>query len=702
MKKILFFAAAAAFLAACSSDDLSVQEQPQAQVQAEPGAVGFDAYIYRATTRAGMQGPTTLPALKGTDPKYEPGFAVFAYYTNNNEYDGQTLPNFMYNQNVKWNGSIWSYTPIMYWPNEYGQNAISDDNDKVTFFAYAPYVEVVPSTGKLANVSDGKDQWGIVQVSRNTTTGDPWVKYIASFDGAKQVDLCWGVNSTPSWNTVNAGVQTFTAELPWLNVERPREAETQADATAASKVKFQFKHALSQLNVTVDTYTDGDALQAVEDGSRVFVRSITFTGFTMKGMLNLNNTEAGKPLWIDFNGNGDLEAGQEIVVTDGRRDGKEGTAGGALPNEKGVGLNPEIVETEQAYNYATPTAWKTGDYATDADKNVPYGVDAEKRNVFRKWQDSPAKYIAMGATDPIYVIPTGEDVQVTIVYDVETIDSQLPVYLADAKTTGSNIENKITKTVNFGESGMEAGKKYTINLHLGMNSVKIDAAVDGWTEPTEMDVDLPSNKPQFAAAKGASYDYTLDGATTSLVFDMYGFNGGEALAYSNTAGSPNIGSITVPNVVIQANAQGKATSTLTIPANTTVKNHSGKVTWTGTSEKQVELNLTQKAKPLGLTTEGMSTTATVITLKAGTAEDKWSSVADETKDVIVYRNGVKLQSLASGSAAAAGKIVFDKTAGTLTVASTETITTSDVFTITIKSGDAPAETITYKPTSIGS
>ena len=699
MKKILFFAATAAFLAACSSDDLTVQEQPQ-QVQAEPGAVGFDAYLYRATTRAGMQGPTTIEALKGTSLAKGPGFAVFAYYTNNNEYDGQTLPNFMYNQNVlaEFDGGgtfdYWKYTPVMYWPNEYGQNAISDDNDKVTFFAYAPYVPVVPSTGKLADVSDGKDQWGIVQISRNTATGDPWVKYIASFDGSKQVDLCWGVNSTPSWNTVNAGVQTFTTDFPWLNVERPREAKTQETATDASKVKFQFKHALSQLNVTVDTYADkDDGVKEVADGSRVFVRSITFTGFTMKGMLNLNNTEAGKPLWIDFNGNGDLESGQEIVVTDGRRDGKEGTAGGALPNEKGVGLNPQIVETDLAYNY-TANEWAAGNYDDAAVNNVPYGVDNTPRNVFRKWQDTPAKYIAMGADDPIYVIPTGEDVQVTIVYDVETIDSQLPVYLADAKTTGSNIENKITKTVNFGKLGMEAGKKYTIKLHLGMNSVKIDAAVDDWTEQTPMDVYLPSNKPQFAAATGASYDYTLDGATTSLVFDMYGFNGGEALTYNYAGGTPiAMTAITENTAANQADAQGKATANIKITANGTVKNQFGKVTWTGTSGKQVELNLTQKAKPLGLTLTGMANTTTDITLAGGGADGQWSSVAS-ADDVIVYRNGVKLTTKLSGTAAA-GEIVFS-TAGKLTVASTEPITLGDVFTITIKSGDAPAETITYE------
>jgi hypothetical protein len=104
-------------------------------------------------------------------------------------------------------------------------------------------------------------------------------------------------------------------------------------------------------------------------------------------------------------------------------------------------------------------------------------------------------------TDPIYVIPTNVPVRVTIVYDVETFDPKLVAdYLSDGVTHGSSIQNTITTTVKTGtgESAtplkMESGKQYTINLHLGMNSVKVTADVTPWTTPgTSVDVELPSN-----------------------------------------------------------------------------------------------------------------------------------------------------------------------------------------------------------------
>ena len=690
MKKsyLMLAAAAVGLLSACSNDDLAVKDQPQ--VQSEPGTVGFNAYLQRATTRAGSPGELKTSGATTGQTNLWKGFGVFAYYTDNNEYDAQTLPNFMYNQKVYKDAegdSYWTYSPIVYWPNEYGQNAISDDNDKVTFFAYAPYVDFNPATGKIKTITDGNDQWGIVQASRNSATGDPWVKYIASFDGSKQVDLCWGVNATAEWNTVNSGIQSFSTGLPWLNVQRPREAATQSGATSASKVNFQFEHALSQLLVTVDTYADADDAAAVQETGkcRVFVRSITFSGFATKGMLNLNNTESNKALWLDFNGNGDLEAGQEVTVTDGRRDGKEGTSGGALPNEKGIGLNPDIVETEANYNYSTTPTQFAG----------TTGVDNTTRNIFRQWDKSNSKYVAMANTAPIYVIPTGEEVQVTIVYDVETIDPNLPVYLADNKTTGSCIENRITKTVNFGKLGMENGKKYTINLHLGLNSVKFDAAVDTWDDTTPKEIDLPSNKTTFAAAAGASFDFVLPATATAQTFTLTGFNGGESVVQSKTDGSPNM-TFSAPAsfpAALNATAAGEVEGTFTPNANETVKNQNCKIKWAGAvSSKQVELNLTQLARALGLGISAVSNNATEIELTSS-ATIEWATDVVPATGITVYRNGVKLTYNASP---AAGQFGWDASTHKVKLPDAEKATTDEVFTITVKAGDAPAETKTVK------
>ena len=101
----------------------------------------------RSVTRAGLPKEITTGSLQTGDHK-DAGFGVFGYYTDGEDYaSANTFPNFMYNQQVKWDGSVWKYEPVKYWPNEYGQSATSDDVDRVTFFSYAPWITVTPSTG---------------------------------------------------------------------------------------------------------------------------------------------------------------------------------------------------------------------------------------------------------------------------------------------------------------------------------------------------------------------------------------------------------------------------------------------------------------------------------------------------------------------------------------------------------------------------
>lgn len=467
MKKYFMMAVAAAMFAACSNSDEELMSLPtQDPVVSGQTAVGFDVYAQRNVRRAGATGIINAEALQTS------GFGVFAFYTNANEYDPQAVPNFMYNQQVSYADSKWGYTPVKYWPNEHGSNATSDDVDKLTFFAYAPYVAVVPSTGKLVDVASGegfgpKDKWGITGMSRNSATGDPLIKYIASFNKKETVDLCWGVyeEASPfSWATNAGGNQSLEdlVGLPWMNIQRP-------DGVTGQNVKFTFKHALAQLNVQIDHDADVTAHADDETGvaaaTKVYVRSISFTGMATKGSLNLNNTVANKALWLDYNGTADLESGEVVTIYDGRKDGKEGTAGAIASNEKTLGLNASII--------------------SDND-NTTAGVTNALQNLFAGMAS---------ADEPVYIIPTGEAIEVEIVYDIETVDANLATYLSDGKTTGSRIENRIKKTVTFGtDTKFENGKSYTLKLHLGMNSVNFDAAVSGWVDANaEGNAELPDN-----------------------------------------------------------------------------------------------------------------------------------------------------------------------------------------------------------------
>ena len=55
------------------------------------------------------------------------------------------------------------------------------------------------------------------------------------------------------------------------------------------------------------------------------MRSVTFTGFAMKGALNLNNEEAGVPNWKGYNCNNEPLQSEAYTIYDGMMDGKEGT-----------------------------------------------------------------------------------------------------------------------------------------------------------------------------------------------------------------------------------------------------------------------------------------------------------------------------------------------------------------------------------------
>ena len=458
-------------LASCASSDDGLQagqKSPTEQVSADGSfPVGFSAYADRGTTRGGKTGSMDLEALRSTTG----AFGVFAYYTDLKKYDQTYVPNIMYNQrvyddNAGVGDAAWTYTPIVYWPNESGSDASSDDEDKMSFFAYAPYVK--HGSAAAGSVDTSADptaaSWGITGFSRNSAVGDPLVKYISNFSTANTVDLCWGVCNEPNWAKIQSGTsQTMTPGLPWLDVEHPQ--------TTSQKMKFTFKHALAQLNVQIDADVDitGHATNdALDASTKIYVRSISFTGIATKGALNLNNNVANQALWLDYAGTTDLPYGESVTIKDGRRDGREGTIGAEATNETPAGLNPAIIQND-ANN---PTIGVTTTYQNLFAPAVAAAIPGQPT----------ADEITAALTNPVYVIPTGEAMTVTIVYDVETESPLLPGYLSDGVTHGSSIENKITQNIYLSGSGLslESGKKYTLYLHLGMNSVKFDAAVDDW------------------------------------------------------------------------------------------------------------------------------------------------------------------------------------------------------------------------------
>lgn len=481
-KKLFILAAAAALLAACSSDD-GITAEKQAAQQAAQQEVGFSAYVNRGTTRAGDAGildtGAKSPNVTGLR-KY--GFGVFAYYTDGVPYGETATPDFMYNQKVscKDGDETWYYTPIKYWPNEFGTNAESEGKDKLTFFAYAPYVTVIPGTGRIdtnVHTEDNALTSGIVGMTSNVATGDPYIKYYVDFDPDNSVDLCWGVAKTDFSSSVVSSLNNKIAGEPYIDVLKP-----QIQTGTGAKINFDFKHALASLNVQIDAAFDEVSSASLtndrDKNTRIWVRSVTFEGFTDKGSLNLNASATVGPLWYELSSTNTLIGSGSVTIYDGRRDGKEAQSNATASNEKPFNLNASLV---QKYAYQNPYNESNG----LTDNHGTKGVTKTAVNLFD----------CETLDKPIFVIPTGEELKVTIVYDVETYDPNVAGYLADGVTKGSVVENKISKNIKISSSNvkLEAGNAYTVKLHLGMTSVQFEASVSPWTPQTASDTDLPIN-----------------------------------------------------------------------------------------------------------------------------------------------------------------------------------------------------------------
>ena len=753
MKKLFLFAAAAALLAACSSkDDLSTGQQPAAP--SGDGSVAFDAYTGRAATRAGWAGELTTTQLKEAAT---PGFGVFGYYTDNNDYDQRATPNFFYNQKVYWETDKWLYTPVKYWPNEYGNSAVSDEADKVTYFAYAPWVDIIPSSGKVRNTATPPgdntkelESYGITGMTKNTGTGDPLLKYIASFNSNKSVDLCWGVadNGDGLWPIVNDGsTMNIKNGTPWLNVLRP--------AGTDQKVKFTFKHATAQMRINIDAVVDDPAhglTNPVADKTRIWVRQITFKGFALKGTLNLNNDDqVNKPNWLDYNGQNELVA-EDVIVYDGRKDGKEGVAGAVATNEKVLGLNPAIIQdgvyegiavatnpydnTEGIKVYGTKADGTKGD-----DNYLRRGVTDQKVNLFaQNTAEADINKSEAGSDAIFHVIPVDENFEIEIVYDVETVSENLAQNLSDGATKGTSIENRIRKSISFGnETKLQAGHSYKLDLHLGMNSVKFDAAMTDWIEEAAQDVDLPFNTPILGTAIDSPGANITKGSVpydaTSFFFGIDGFEAGETVTPSmaDDTGKSNTASNTVGNgnltswnagAAFNAMSNGIAVEQLTTTVNPTTSNRTQKITLTGAqSGKIANVTVTQQAHPIqiyaganyGAANEVTWAAINTITLKSNissTLAYGWMSAglakscavvtpstdaADNPNGcgITVKRNGVALTWVAAAAVATTPKsFSFGDTSGEITLK--DNIQVGDIYEITLKTGDAPAETITVK------
>ena len=275
----------------------------------------------------------------------------------------------MNNQKVEYSSNgTWTYSPLKYWPN--------NTDDKVSFFAYAPY--------------DASKAWA---------TGNK-IAYAVDNDVKNQVDLLFCAGQTDK-----------------------------TKQNVSDKVTFEFKHALARIGFSVayavDQTTAGGTLDANTKItiSKVVLRKKGATDgnsgvFYTKGNLTLTATDADAA-WAD----------------------EDGSQAFTLSNDNFTGnvLNSTTTQIEK----------------------------------FNK-EDSY-----------VMIIPQNTEFEVYLEYTVTTTDSSL-------EGGKSEITNKITTSVS--SIDFKANKAYTLNLVLGMTSVKVDAKYTDWETTTpSTTVDVPAN-----------------------------------------------------------------------------------------------------------------------------------------------------------------------------------------------------------------
>ena len=409
MKKsyLMMAAASAMMLTACTSEDDVVQTStPQ---KAEVQAVGFDVYTPAATnvTRAGLEGTMTTNRLQRAEADGG-GFGVYAFLTEDTEDDDDVtaytsaspltgvgaktnVPNFMVNEKLLWNNTNlgWYYNPLKYWPNETNKdsqntNATMEDPtakkhlDRLTFFAYAPYVSADDGSGTGITYITNKS--GLLN---GANTADPTVAWVANTsDGDvnpdEGVDLLWGVAPAGglSYTAVNGTTVTVDEGKPLIDMIKP---------DVNTSMKFLFNHALARFGFTVvaavDQVSPGGKL---DPNTKITINKLKITGpFGSTGELNLNNgTHANVANWTKIktaaisSSSINTGADEELILQGNYKD--DGSK---------AYITDEASDDDRAKNaIATHLRW-TKTHAAPAEQTV-LGVTTAKQDLLRpstKW-----------------------------------------------------------------------------------------------------------------------------------------------------------------------------------------------------------------------------------------------------------------------------------------------------------------------------
>ena len=565
----------------------------------------------------------------------------------------------MYNQQVKYNSSTsaWEYSPIKYWPN--GKDAANAANSpsntateggiqKISFFAYAPYVALSASALTGDGITKVNDSDVLSETGKgNLKVGEPTVNYTlknTDIHAAANVDLLWGVRGDAIYSETDNTDNTAGTGIAY-NVNLTKE-------NVAEKVNFLFKHALAKvggyngLKIVADVDGNGGAsvgYGTLDGKTCITVRQITIKNASVatnySGVFNL-----ATGAWSDLTGGTPTKGGliDETI--------KDGTSS--------ITMNTDIYDED-----GTPTY--------DAGTWTPAGVTTTAQNVY-----------ASTTQDGFYLIPGSTlQLEITVDYDVTTYDQNI---------NGDYVKTRqvITNTVTLPNT-LASNKFYTLVLHLGLTSVKFSAEVAAWDEETagtETEVWLPSNVVEYTTATtvaaGANATVNATAATTAYRINLTGIK-----ASTNLTSVTNVGATTAAQSG-STDGEGKAVVDVTLAANaSTSDTHNATVTIKGIDSSDHEFTtvvtiIQEKAYTISTTLASGNSTAVYAAKAAGAYTINMTDLTNDGKYTVESSNTTMATVTALGTASNTGTaaIAVNLTENTGSSVRSASITITDVTT----------------------
>lgn len=279
-------ACAALTMTGCSNDEINAPQQSQGN-----NAIEFSTYLGR--NAQGSRGTETNDAsIKNEE---NGGFGVLAYYTKQDDFNiTNHTPNFMWNQQVTHNGTNWEYTPVKYWPTKVG--------DKVSFFAYAPYVASGNANG--------------IVLSGNSATGAPTATITLPDDPSQTIDFVAAVQMNKTHdNSKNANNDvsfTLKHEMTRVKVQAKLDKSVYSNADAKHKTFVVIKNV--KFNNNGQFYKSGKYTFSTDDNQR---GKWTTTDYATAYSLDLNKVMKKETIKVtDAKGetvSGDYQKGEDGI-----------------------------------------------------------------------------------------------------------------------------------------------------------------------------------------------------------------------------------------------------------------------------------------------------------------------------------------------------------------------------------------------------